>query len=105
MCGIETCTRLFVTPGEGIHKPRICGLAAIDLFLTMCGAYWMSGPSLPLCVIAFIILWAFGILCHLAFGIKTPMIVWLFRDNDHYGLFESTKTSHRRVMPSGTLAE
>lgn len=70
-------SNIFGRPGEGAHKYRIGGVAAIDLFLTMIGAYLTtiaSGVPLTLTIFAWLLS---SIALHYVFCVQTSVMTYL----------------------------
>lgn len=59
-----------------IRSYRICGMAAIDLFLTLVAAALMSKWLSLNVFLSFIILFFVGQLFHIAFGVETAFVKW-----------------------------
>lgn len=60
-------------PGEGVHKKRVCGLAAFDIFGTMLVSlliYLKWGGNI---IIILLLLFVIGEALHLAFCVDTPV--------------------------------
>ncbi len=69
---------IFGKPGTGVHSYRIFGLAAVDIFATVLGAFiiWkISGYKSFWIVLATVFL--LGIILHRIFGVKTTVDVFL----------------------------
>jgi hypothetical protein len=69
---------IFGKPGEGAHAWRVCGLAAVDVLLTVLLALFVSmasGKSLMSCFVAMMLL---AVVCHLAFHVNTRLNMTLF---------------------------
>lgn len=75
MFGLEKYSDVLGKPGEGVHRFRVSGLAAVDLAGTAAIAfgltYW-NGWGWRGCTAAFAGLWLIGIGLHKLFGVKTP---------------------------------
>ena len=65
------------TPGEGLHKPRICGFAAVDLGLTAIVAGFLSGFDLEDFIVIFAILMMIATWIHIKLGINTKIVEFL----------------------------
>ena len=72
---------MFGRPREGVHAPRIGGLAAFDLLGTAAAAaligYWRGSGFLELLAI-FAVLMLAGVLAHRAFCVDTALNVAIF---------------------------
>jgi hypothetical protein len=75
----------FGKPGEGAHKTRIFGVAAVDLLLTVAIAIviglwrkWGIGKI----ALFFIGLMVLSVLVHKAFCVKTALTQKIFKDSD-----------------------
>jgi len=70
-------SRLFGTPGKGMHSLRIAGLPVIDLLATGLAAGYLSlsGGCFGL---HFAKLWGIGIALHEILGVRTRFNAWLF---------------------------
>ena len=86
---MRACSTVLGKPGEGAHRVEIPGvrLAVVDLVLTYALALAIAGASryahgVPTVFRAsvgwFVLLWAAGILLHLAFGVQTKLVTAMF---------------------------
>jgi hypothetical protein len=81
MCMYPNFAQIFGSPMEGIHKYRIFGVAAFDLFATLLLAYLItiympkkySKNKLLLFILIFGILMAVGVVLHAIFCVPTPL--------------------------------
>jgi len=65
------------TPGHGIHKPRICGTAAVDYLSTILLAIvlcYVTGIPLVLTTVSLLVL---GTIAHALFGVETDTLKYL----------------------------
>lgn len=64
----------FGKPNEGAHSARFMGLAALDLALTVFGAFALAGFRLDSdFVLYFALVWAVGVAAHVIFCVRTPI--------------------------------
>lgn len=81
MCMYPKFAQIFGSPMEGIHKYRIFGVAAFDLFATLLLAYIItiyvpkaySKNKLFVFILTFGILMAVSIILHAIFCVPTPL--------------------------------
>jgi hypothetical protein len=83
MSGERRLSDAFGLPGEGVHKYRIGGLAAVDLLATGGAAFLVSRfalgrHDLAACAVVFIILVIAAIAIHEAFGVNTRLNAAVF---------------------------
>jgi len=71
---------LFGKPNEGIHKPRIFGLAAVDVLLTVLAAKFIAARGKKNFGKVLLQLVAAGIALHRIFGVNTALNEKIFRD-------------------------
>jgi len=71
---------LFGKPGEGIHKYRIGGMAAVDWLLTLAAGYFIAARTNRSFVAVTTQLVALGILLHRLFGVNTALNEKIFKD-------------------------
>lgn len=70
---------IFGKPNEGIHAPRIFGLAAVDLLLTIAAAWGLAKYfKIPFwkTILALLVL---GVVVHTLFCVKTPLNRFLLK--------------------------
>lgn len=83
MLGLDRFALAFGAPGTGAHRPRLLGLAAVDLLLALCLAALLSplaparNPWARLGLSAAGVA-ALGVAAHEAFGVRTALNSRLF---------------------------
>jgi len=80
MFGLEKYKDIFGKPGKGIHRFRVCNLAAVDILLTFLLAKVIQVGLFPYISYPVVLLCTFvlGIFMHLLFGVQTPIQKFLF---------------------------
>jgi hypothetical protein len=68
-------------PNEGIHSYRFCGIAIVDLLLTILVALLLSFYLQKSFAMVFIFLFLLGIILHRLFCVKTTIDKLLFSNN------------------------
>lgn len=72
---------VFGVPGQGVHRVRVFGLAAVDLIGTLVVALvvarWMR-LGVTGCIIAIVAAFALGVLAHRLFCVDTALNVRMF---------------------------
>lgn len=82
MSGLCAYKDIFGKPNEGVHSPRIFGLAAVDTGLTILGSYMIAKHfDKKMCnniyisfVIVFIILMILSVFAHKLFCVETALV-------------------------------
>ena len=90
-CPIATIPQLFGEPGKGIHSFRVCGIAAVDVVLTMIAAAvvqkMISRVARVSYPVVLLLLFVCGIVAHRVFRVRTTVDKLLFgeppRDNNN----------------------
>ena len=67
-------SEIFGKPNEGIHSERVFGLAAVDLGLTIVGAFILSIIMKKDFFVIFGCLFIFGQILHIGFGVETAFL-------------------------------
>jgi len=89
MSGLCAYKDIFGKPNEGVHSYRICGVAAVDMGLTMLGSYIIAKHfDDKICnniymsfVIVFIILLILSVFVHKLFCVETALVKYIFDKN------------------------
>ena len=77
---IQKIKNLFGEPNQGIHSHRLCGIAYIDVLLTILGAYLIHKAFYPETEYYKVLLFLFilGIILHRIFDVKTTVDRFIF---------------------------
>lgn len=67
----------FGTPGEGIHKTRLLGLAFYDVLFTVVASCVISYYTNYSIVLTLVTLFVIGEFLHYLFNVKTPIIKFI----------------------------
>ena len=67
-------SEIFGKPNEGIHSHRVFGLAAVDLGLTILGAFGLSFILKKDFFVIFACLFILGQIMHIGFGVETEFL-------------------------------
>ena len=86
MFGLEKHRYMFGTPGTGVHKYRLLGVAIVDVVGTILVAAlvafgissYKNRPLLPIMGISIFLFFLLGIIMHRVFGAKTTVDKLLF---------------------------
>lgn len=65
-------------PGEGVHRPRVGGLAAVDLLITAGASFAISRAGGWPVLVVFIILMVLAVVAHEVFCVNTRLNAALF---------------------------
>jgi hypothetical protein len=68
---------VFGKEGEGVHKPRLFGVAAVDLLLTIAAAFLISYMTKYNVIIVLLVLFVTAIAVHRLFCVNTALNIAL----------------------------
>jgi hypothetical protein len=78
MWGLERHANSLGRPGQGLHRPRVFGLAAVDLGLAL-GLAAVASPLVPVqppwgkFAVSVVCVCALGVAAHEVFGVRTAL--------------------------------